>query len=161
MRCKALLSAAAIPVAHWCYFYVLAVFYFFYFFLMRSAGAKPQGHKHFFHRVLPNKTVINKTPALLPFQHPKTEQDAKAAETLPRCLSWKCKGPLVVRFDRSAAPCCGTETCAQCVLASDDCFKCLMQKTKCWLTHCAVCGVSTLQPHAQTTRANKGTHEMT
>lgn len=150
MKCKALFSTDTIPVAHWCYFYVLAVFCFF---LMRSAGAKPQRHKHFFHRVLPNKTAINKTPALLPFQHPKAEQDAKAAETLPRCLSWKCKGLLVVRFDRSAAPCCGTETCAQCVLASDDCFKCLIQKTKCWLTHRATCGFSTLQPHAQTTRA--------
>lgn len=55
------------------------------------AASNPPRHKHFFHRALPNKTVINKTPALLPFQHPKAKQDAEAAETLPRCLSWRAR----------------------------------------------------------------------
>lgn len=55
------------------------------------AASSPQRHKHFFHWLIWNKTVINKTPASLPFPHPKAKQDAEAAETLPRCVSWSVR----------------------------------------------------------------------
>lgn len=72
------------------------------------AVTKPPRHKHFFYWALPNKTVINKTPALLLFQHPKAKQDAEAAETLPRCLSWSVRdwphGKIVLLLILSSSP---------------------------------------------------------
>lgn len=48
-------------------------------------------HKHFSPVGSTKQTVINKFPALLPPQDPKAEQDARAAETLPRCVSWRAR----------------------------------------------------------------------
>lgn len=56
--------------------------------VMMNSGTDRPRHKHFFYGALLNKAVLNKTPAFLPFQHLKPKQDAEAAETLTRCLSW-------------------------------------------------------------------------
>lgn len=52
-------------------------------------------HKQFFLLALPNKAVINKVPALPPFQDARVKQDAQAAENTSQMFLMKYKRPAI------------------------------------------------------------------